>query len=122
MRSLSLSKNRSLSSSATLTSRSSNTFFSWAPRLSTSTSLIFPDTDASIPRLTRLYVGSFSSAAHRSASSSSSSRDDLEKTSPVCRHTELLRLKLPIFDNPSTVEGSISTLSFPSLIKLREGI
>ncbi|KAJ0536926.1 hypothetical protein HanIR_Chr09g0447091 [Helianthus annuus] len=95
---LSFNKNFSLSSSATLTSLSSKCFLSSGPRLSTSTSLDSPVDPKSKPFLNRSKVGSFSREAHLRASSSSSSREDLEKTSiPEFLHTEVLSdLKLDV--------------------------
>ncbi|MFS7971045.1 hypothetical protein Hanom_Chr09g00828131 [Helianthus anomalus] len=110
---LSFNKNFSLSSSATLTSLSSKCFLSSGPRLSTSTSLDSPVDPKSKPFFNRSKVGNFSREAHLRASSSSSSREDLEKTSiPEFLHTEVLSdLKL----------GSLvllTALKLPNLILL----
>ncbi|KAL6994745.1 hypothetical protein U1Q18_045176 [Sarracenia purpurea var. burkii] len=68
---------------ALLTSLSNRFFLSGSPRFLTSISLGRPSSPVSMPLLICRYVGSFCSAAHFNAPSSSSSRDDLEKTSPA---------------------------------------
>lgn len=98
MRFLSLRRNFSLSSSATPTSLFTNLFFSWNPRLPISTSWCSPNSLSMIPFLTRLYVGSFSRAAHIRASSSSSSREDLENTSSL-----VLRWLTALYSSESSI-------------------
>ena len=81
IRSLSFNKNFSLSCPSIVTSRWIRFFLSGNPRLFISISLAWPFSSVRMPLCIRRNVGSFSRAAHFRASSSSSSRDDLEKTS-----------------------------------------
>ncbi|KAF5793222.1 hypothetical protein HanXRQr2_Chr09g0415011 [Helianthus annuus] len=118
---LSFNKNFSLSSSATLTSLSSKCFLSSTPRLSISTSLDGPVDPKSKPFLNRSKVGSFSREAHFRASSSSSSREDFEKTSiPELLHTEVLPdLKLVLLTAlklPNLILLAALYMSLPSII------
>lgn len=110
IRSLSFKRNLSLSSSATFTSFSSRLLRSWNPSVDSSTSLSPPLDVTRIPFLSLSNVGSFSSAAHFRASSSSSSLEDLEKTSAgplLCRHEELfpadLKLALALYMSPPSI-------------------
>jgi len=97
IRSLSLSKNFSLSSSAVLTSLWSKTLLSCNPSLCTSISFTPPSDEVSKAFLIREMVGSFWMVAHLRASSSSSLWNEFENiSSPLSLQMDVLPfLKLP---------------------------